>query len=152
MTNTQKRRTRNVRMAGLAAAALAAVALPLGMGAASAVAAPADAEAAHLPPGVIKLNDSEPCPIGTLCLYRDYNFSGPAYGIGAGYEVDLRELPMEGAPGGSAADNVSSWVNYTGTPAFLYDNDMGLTRPLFLNQRLQEQPNTNDTVDRVFWP
>ncbi|WP_149181788.1 peptidase inhibitor family I36 protein [Streptomyces sp. TRM49041] len=151
MTTTRKRRPRTARLAGLAAAVLAAAALPLGAGAPSAVAAPADAEAAPLPPGVVKLNDGEPCPIGTLCLYRDYNFSGPAYGIGAGYEVDLRHLPMAGAPGGSAADNVSSWVDYTGSPAFLRDDDTGLTRSLFPNQRLQEPSALNDTVDRVFW-
>ncbi|WP_175410841.1 peptidase inhibitor family I36 protein [Streptomyces sp. TRM64462] len=151
MTNTQKRRTRTAaRLAGLAAAVLAAMALPLSTGATSAAAAPADAEAVPLPPGVIKLNDSEPCPMYTLCLYRDYNFSGPAYGVAEGYPVNLHELPMA-APGGSAADNVSSWVNYTRAVAVLGDDDTGLTRPLFPGQRLQEPPVTNDTVDHIFW-
>lgn len=63
---------------------------------------------ADLPPGVVKLDDAEGCPPGTLCLYRDYNRQGPAYGIGAGYKVDLKALPMGDD---TAANNVSSWVN-----------------------------------------
>ncbi|MEV4071205.1 peptidase inhibitor family I36 protein [Nonomuraea fuscirosea] len=125
-----------------AAAALAGVtALP---------AAP-PAVAAQLPPGVIQLGDGEPCPPGTLCLYRDYGFSGPAYGIGAGYVVDLHWLPMPGSGGPTAADNVSSWANRTAGVAVLVDAQSGHTRPLFPGQHLEEPLPLNDTVDRVVW-
>ncbi|MFI0372240.1 peptidase inhibitor family I36 protein [Actinomadura sp. 1N219] len=125
----------------VALAALATTATP----AASAAAAPARLD---LPPGVIKLNDSERCPMATLCLYQHYNRRGPAYGIGAGYQVDLRELPMNG---GTAANNVSSWVNNTDTLAVLIDEDTGTARPLFPRQQLEEPPPYNDTVDQVDW-
>ncbi|MFE1315795.1 peptidase inhibitor family I36 protein [Streptomyces sp. NPDC058755] len=136
------------RATAAAAAAAAALLLPLSAAPANAAAAPA----AALPPGVIHLEDSEPCPPATLCLYRDYGRQGPAYGIGAGYYVDLRRLPMPGGVGGpSAADNVSSWVNNTGYAALLIDEEDQQDRPLFPGQYLEEPPPTNDTVDVVRW-
>ncbi|WP_078849362.1 peptidase inhibitor family I36 protein [Streptomyces sp. NRRL F-5126] len=138
------------RVVTAVAAIVAAVALPACAGVANA-AAPAAAEA-FLPPGVVKLQSGEPCPQGTLCLYRDYGYQGPAYGIGAGYPVDLRALPMDGGVNGhSAANEVSSWVNNTGTPALLVDVDTDHVRPLFPGHRLQEPQATNDTVDVVSW-
>ena len=110
----------------------------------------AEARAA-LPPGVVQLGDGEPCPPATLCLYRDYGNTGPAYGIGAGYNVNLNDLPMSGGAAGTAADNVSSWVNNTGSVGLLIDED-GPSRPLFPGQQLQEPPEYNDTVDLVVWP
>ncbi|GAB2783194.1 peptidase inhibitor family I36 protein [Streptomyces daliensis] len=148
-TNHRNRATRLARTTVRAAAAVAAVVLPLGAGVAHAAQA-AGPEGA-LPPGVVKLNDGEPCPSATLCLYRDYGNQGPAYGIGAGYNVDLKQLPMEGGNGSSAANNVSSWVNNTGSVGLLIDED-GPTRPLFPSQQLQEPPQFNDTVDLVAWP
>ncbi|TDD23107.1 peptidase inhibitor family I36 protein [Nonomuraea diastatica] len=113
----------------------------------------AAAPARVLPPGVIHLGPVEPCPPATLCLYRDYGRNGPAYGIGAGYDVDLRALPMPGGVGGpSAADNASSWVNATGSVALLIDRDGGLPRPLFPGRSLEEPPASNDSVDVVAWP
>ncbi|MEV8453859.1 peptidase inhibitor family I36 protein [Streptomyces sp. NPDC052095] len=135
------------RLARAAASAIAAVAVALLPGSAS-----ANAAAPYLPPGVVKLQDSEPCPPATLCLYRDYNNRGPAYGVGAGYPVDLRELPMSGGVHGpSAANEISSWVNHTGHLALLIDTDSDTIRPLFPHQSLQEPPQTNDTVDIVGW-
>ena len=67
--------------------------------------------AEELPPGVVKLGDGENCPPGTFCLYRDYQRKGPAYGIGAGYDVDLSKLNM--------SKTVSSWVNNTQSNALL---------------------------------
>ncbi|GAA2415049.1 hypothetical protein GCM10010433_12570 [Streptomyces pulveraceus] len=129
------------RVAASAAAALTIVLVP---GTANA--------AAPLPPGVIKLQDGEPCPPATLCLYRDYNNRGPAYGIGAGYHVDLRDLPMSGGVHGpTAANEVSSWVNNTLDVAVLIDIDTETARPLYPLQSLQEPPRTNDTVDVVRW-
>lgn len=132
----------------LAAAALVVAAI----GATASAGPPATAAARQpLPPGVVALGDGEPCPPGTLCLYRDYGRQGPAYGIGAGYSVDLRELPMAGR-GGTAADNVSSWVNNTGSPALLVDESGGgRFRPLFPGQELEEPLELNDSVDRVHW-
>ncbi|PRX97664.1 peptidase inhibitor family I36 protein [Allonocardiopsis opalescens] len=128
----------------LAAAAAAAALLPLSA---------AQAAASPLPPGVIRLNDGEPCPFASLCLYRDYNFSGPAYAVGAGYNVNLYELPMPGGVHGpSAANEVSSWVNRTGYLAVLIDVDDDVSRPLPANRTLQEPPPNNDTVDLVRWP
>ncbi|NUT08962.1 MAG: hypothetical protein HOQ38_00700 [Nonomuraea sp.] len=120
---------------------------------AGALAVPAASAAAWpLPPGVVALGPGEPCPSATLCLYRDYDRSGPAYGIGAGYDVDLDDLPMPGGVGGpSAANNVSSWVNDTSHPALLIDRDEPRGRPLFPGQPLEEPPYTNDTVDEVRW-
>jgi hypothetical protein len=149
-TFTRKRR-RFPRTAAAAAAGLAVALLPLGA-ASTHAATPAEETRQLLPPGVIKLNDSEPCPPATLCLYRDYGFSGPAYGIGAGYTVHLEALPMEGGVHGpTAANEVSSWVNNTGSVAVLVDTDDEVTRPLFPGQRLQEPPPFNDTVNLVSW-
>ncbi|MCX4729908.1 peptidase inhibitor family I36 protein [Streptomyces sp. NBC_01363] len=134
-------------LARVAASAAAAVVIVLFPGTTT-----ADAAAHHLPPGVVELQDSEPCPPATLCLYRDYNNRGPAYGIGAGHHVDLRDLPMSGGVNGpTAADEVSSWVNNTNHLAVLIDTDEETIRPLFPQQSLQEPPQTNDTVDIVRW-
>ncbi|MEV4001697.1 peptidase inhibitor family I36 protein [Actinomadura sp. NPDC049753] len=103
---------------------------------------------ADLPPGVVKLNDAEGCPPVTLCLYRDYNRQGPAYGIGAGYRVDLKDLPMGDD---TAANNVSSWVNNAHGLAVLIDEANGKARPLYPGQPLEEPPSDNDTVDLVDW-
>jgi predicted small secreted protein len=116
--------------------------------AAQAAAVPARQAAAELPPGVVQLNDGEQCPPATLCLYRDYNRQGPAYGIGAGYRVDLRQLPMGDA---TAANNISSWVNHAGGVAMLIDADRGEARPLPPGRPLEEPPSDNDTVDLVAW-
>ncbi|MES9504937.1 peptidase inhibitor family I36 protein [Streptomyces sp. NPDC000609] len=142
MTTRFRRAGGLARVAASAAAALTIVLVP---GTANAAVAP-------LPPGVIKLQDSEPCPPATLCLYRDYNNRGPAYGIGAGYHVDLRDLPMSGGVHGpTAANEVSSWVNNTRDIAVLIDIDTETARPLYPFQSLQEPPRTNDTVDVVRW-
>ncbi|MEU5208513.1 peptidase inhibitor family I36 protein [Streptomyces sp. NPDC020742] len=152
MSTHSTRRTRLARTAAAAAAAVAALVLPLGSAPAQASAAPAaQRSAAALPPGVVMLLDGAPCPPGTLCLYRDYGRSGPAYGIGAGYQVDLRALPMFGSGGPSAANNVSSWVNHTGGVALLIDTDGQRIRPLLPGQPLEEPPFTNDSVDIVSW-
>ncbi|TDD02771.1 hypothetical protein E1292_22775 [Nonomuraea deserti] len=128
--------------AAVATAAVGALGLP-------AAAAPAQV----LPPDVIRLGPGEPCPPATLCLYRDYGRNGPAYGIGAGHDVDLRALPMPSGVGGpSAADNVSSWVNATHSVALLIDRDGSLPRPLFPHRPLEEPPASNDSVDVVAWP
>ncbi|SFY10687.1 peptidase inhibitor family I36 protein [Streptomyces atratus] len=135
-------------LARAAATAAAAVAIALLPGTATT----AKADASHLPPGVIKLQDSEPCPSATLCLYRDYNNRGPAYGVGAGYDVNLYDLPMSGGVNGpSAADEASSWVNNASHLAILIDRDNDQFRPLFPHQSLQEPPATNDSVDFIAW-
>ncbi|GGU07645.1 peptidase inhibitor family I36 protein [Actinomadura citrea] len=103
---------------------------------------------ADLPPGVVQLDDGEGCPPATLCLYQHYNRQGPAYGIGAGYKVDLNALPMGDR---TAADNVSSWVNNTHSLAVLIDADKDEDRPLYPGQPLEEPPSDNDTVDLVDW-
>ncbi|GAA3790780.1 hypothetical protein GCM10022226_07250 [Sphaerisporangium flaviroseum] len=107
-----------------------------------------------LPAGVVKLGDGEQCPTKTLCVYRDYGRSGPAYGIGAGYHVDLNKLPITGGVAGrpSEANNVSSWVNNTGSKAKLINIDTpGLIRSLKPGRSLEEPTVTNDTVDTVDW-
>lgn len=129
----------------LAGVVLAGAATALFTPAVSATASPLHAQ--ELPPGVVKLNDGEPCPPVTLCLYRDYGRKGPAYGIGAGYDVELKDLPI---PGGSMAKNVSSWVNNTHGVAFLIAFGRP-TRPLPPGQSLEEPPNFNDSVDVVAW-
>ncbi|MGW0733118.1 peptidase inhibitor family I36 protein [Streptomyces sp. NPDC002851] len=143
MTTRHRRHTRLARLTAMAAAAVAAAMLPLSAG---------TAHAAALPPGVIQLHDGEPCPPATLCLYRDYGNQGPAYGIGAGYDVNLNDLPMGGGNGYTAANNVSSWVNNTESPALLIDDDGQTVRPLHPHQWLQEPPPYNDSVDLVVWP
>ena len=118
----------------------------------AAVAQGVAAQAASLPPGVVQLHDGETCPPATLCLYRDYGRKGPAYGIGAGFQVSLRQLPMApGAGGTTAANNVSSWVNNTHGIAVLIDLDRRITRHLRPGQSLEEPRETNDTVDVVSW-
>ncbi|MFD7868611.1 peptidase inhibitor family I36 protein [Streptomyces sp. NPDC059783] len=152
MTLQNRRRARLVRVTALVASAVGGAVLSLGATTAQAAtpgSTPASAVRAALPPGVVPLNDSEPCPSATLCLYRDYGNRGPAYGIGAGYNVNLRDLPMAG--GGTAADNVSSWVNNTDSVALLLDEN-GPARPVFPGQHLQEPPELNDSVDLVVWP
>lgn len=130
----------------LAAAGLAMLAVPANLGVANADAAVQTRN--NLPPGVVQLNDGEACPQGTLCLYQHYGRRGPAYGIGAGYTVHLKDLPMGN---GTAANNVSSWVNNTASLAELVDTDNDNTRPLFPGQSLEEPSSTNDTVDVVCW-
>ncbi|SNR95854.1 peptidase inhibitor family I36 protein [Actinomadura mexicana] len=103
---------------------------------------------ADLPPGVVQLDDAEGCPPATLCLYQHYKRQGPAYGIGAGYKVALKALPMGN---GTAANNVSSWVNNTHSLAVLIDEDNGKARPLYPGQPLEEPTSDNDTVDLVDW-
>lgn len=100
----------------------------------------------QLPPGVVQiLPEGAPCPPKTLGLYRDYSCQGPGYGIGAGFNVDLTELPL---PGGSMFKNVSSWVNLT-------DSDVKLIgkgeRILKAGEKLEEPAGYNDTVERVAW-
>ncbi|MFF4084759.1 peptidase inhibitor family I36 protein [Streptomyces sp. NPDC001777] len=144
------RLTMSARLARVAVVAMTTVGslLPLGAGVAHAAPEPGIA----LPAGVVKLNDGEPCPPFTLCLYRDYNNRGPAYGIGEGYNVDLRDLPMPGGVHGStAANEVSSWVNNTRGLATLVDLEGERLRPLFPGRSLQEPAETNDTVDIVHW-
>ncbi|MEV7964873.1 peptidase inhibitor family I36 protein [Sphaerisporangium sp. NPDC088356] len=137
-----------------AAAAVTAFSLP----AATAMAATVDdtpVADSGLPSGVVKLTDSEQCPTKTLCLYRDYGRSGPAYGVGAGHPVDLNKLPVAGGVAGrpSAANNVSSWVNNTDHKAKLINIDPpGLTRTLKAGRSLEEPAATNDTVDKIEWP
>jgi hypothetical protein len=104
--------------------------------------------AAALPPGVSQLQDSQVCPMASLCLYRDYNRQGPAYAVGAGYSVTLRDLPMGNQ---TAANNVSSWVNNTGSMAVLVDEGAAQARSLDARQSLEESPASNDTVDLIQW-
>ncbi|GAB3989676.1 hypothetical protein GCM10029978_115420 [Actinoallomurus acanthiterrae] len=112
----------------------------------------AAAQAASVPPGVVQLHDGATCPPAMLCLYRDYGRQGPAYGIGAGFHINLRQLPMAAGVGGTtAANNVSSWVNNTRDLAVLIDLDRRTTRHLRPGQSLEEPPETNDTVDAVAW-
>ncbi|MGI5204483.1 peptidase inhibitor family I36 protein [Spirillospora sp. CA-108201] len=130
-----------------ALATCAATISPAAATAAQAAGVTARPALADLPPGVIKLEDAEGCPPATLCLYQHYKRQGPAYGIGAGYKVDLNDLPMGD---GTAANNVSSWVNNTHSVAVLIDSD-DKTRPLYPGQPLEEPQTDNDTVDLVDW-
>lgn len=131
-----------------ALAACAATISPAAATAAQAAGVTARPALADLPPGVIELEDAEGCPPATLCLYQHYKRQGPAYGIGAGYKVDLNDLPMGD---GTAANNVSSWVNNTHSVAVLIDSDDDKTRPLYPGQPLEEPQTDNDTVDLVDW-
>lgn len=142
-------RSRTVRAAvGLAASVAALVPFS---GVANASASTVHVRA--LPPGVIQLNDSQTCPPNLLCLYRDYGYQGPAYGIVPGAPVDLRDVPMQGGVngGGTAANEVSSWVNSTFGNATLINIGNGQIRALVRHERMQEPSATNDTVDFVEW-
>ncbi|MEV4799121.1 peptidase inhibitor family I36 protein [Nonomuraea sp. NPDC049421] len=125
-----------------------------GLAVAAAVAVPAlPAQAAlPLPPGVTDLGVGRPCPPRLLCIYRDYDWQGPAYGIEPGRHVDLNLLPMAGSGGPTAANNVSSWVNRSFRVAHLLDHDGPRIQPLFPGQDLEELDENNDTVDFVLWP
>ncbi|MEU7745722.1 peptidase inhibitor family I36 protein [Nonomuraea sp. NPDC049158] len=129
----------------LAVAGVAALLIPWS---APSTAHAATTTAAALPPGVIQLADGEPCPPATLCLYQHYGRRGPAYGVGAGYPVDLHWLPMGDQ---SAANNVSSWVNNTESDAVLIDLDNDNRRVLQAGRPLEEPSATNDTVDLIEW-
>lgn len=160
-------RARRVRATtAVTVAAVAAALLPLGGGAAQAApagraaapaapattAAPADAR--ELPEGVVTLADG-PCPADMLCLYRDIHRGFPAYAIREGHDVDLRRLPMKGFMSDTAEDNVSSWVNNTGTQVRLVDDEARSVRKLdphgALEERVRKPDATNDTVDRIRW-
>ncbi|MBD0672632.1 hypothetical protein [Streptomyces sp. CBMA156] len=105
---------------------------------------------ASLPPGVVKLNDGEPAPEKTLTLYRDYGHKGPAYGIGAGYSVNLDDLPMKGTNGSTTASkNISSWVNTTDSDAVLIDDKD--KRTLKSGDSLEEPAKKNDSVTSIAW-
>ncbi|MCJ1678763.1 hypothetical protein MTF65_15690 [Streptomyces sp. APSN-46.1] len=102
---------------------------------------------ANLPGGVVQiLPDGADCPPKTLGLYRHYNRQGTGYGIGAGYNVDLSQLPMP--DGGSMSKNVSSWVNLTDSDAKLIGKGV---RILKAGAKLEEPAEYNDTVLRVEW-
>ncbi|MEU1630048.1 peptidase inhibitor family I36 protein [Streptomyces sp. NPDC020096] len=155
-TNTQKTIRslgfRTARAVGVLAAVAAVMAGPTGL-ASSAQAAPASGtvatERAALPPGVVRLNDGEPCPAMSLCLYRDY-FSGPAYAIAEGYEVDLHDLPCRAcAFGPTMADNVSSWNNRATWTAVLTERN-GRWTPLESGRTLVGGPS-EDKVVKVTW-
>lgn len=104
---------------------------------------------AELPPGVVKIDEGS-CPPGTLCVWRDVNRKGPGYGIGAGYNVDLSQLPIEGGVGGTntMAKNASSWHNRTESTAKLIGID---TRELNPDDSIEEDAQHNDTVEEVEW-
>lgn len=181
---TRRTRTGRVRTAAAMAAAAAAL-LPFGGGTAEAAApagsvaapvapvapvtsaesaasaapaaasAPAvPAEAPDLPEGVVTLADG-PCPKGMLCLYRDINRGFPAYAIREGHDVDLRKVPMKGVSSDTAANNVSSWNNNTGSRVRLVDDGtrtVRTLRPLDSQEETLRGPHvTNDTVDRITW-
>jgi hypothetical protein len=111
----------------------------------------ANAQPARLPTGVIQLGPGEPCPFAALCLHRDHQRGGPAYGIGAGHDTNLNDLPLAGHLSPSAAGNVSSWVNHTHGLAVLIDQHGGVLRPLLPGQSLEEPSHSDDTVDHVIW-
>ncbi|WP_329425059.1 peptidase inhibitor family I36 protein [Streptosporangium sp. NBC_01495] len=137
---------------GLTTAA-ATLILASGAGSAAAASAPAaERRAPALPPRVVQLDDSAECPFNSLCLYRDYDFSGPGYSIPAGYPTDLNDVPMPGGVGGSstAANNVSSWINNTGYYVQLVDY-AGAERSLPPYHSLEESFETNDSVDAIYW-
>ncbi len=148
---TRRLGLRTARAVGVLAAVAAAMAGPIGF-ASSAQAAPAIGAVAQqrvLPPGVVKLNDGEPCPTMSLCLYRDY-FSGPSYAIAEGYEVNLHDLPCDAcAFGPSMAENVSSWINLTTWTAVLTEGD-GRWTPLPSDNSLIGGPS-EDRVVKVTW-
>jgi hypothetical protein len=98
-----------------------------------------------LPPGVVEITGSE-CPPMTLGLWKHYGHTGPAYGIGPDYTVELSRLP---ADGGSMSRHVSSWVNNTDRDAQLIGTKG--TRTLKAGQRLEEPTEYNDTVERIAW-
>lgn len=146
-------RFRAARTAGVLAAVAAVLAGPVGF-ASSAQAAPAPGTAVTmqetLPPGVIKLRDSEPCPTMSLCLYRDQGLSGEAYAIAEGYDVDLNDLPCDSCSWGpSMANNVSSWNNRTTWTAILIEGN-GRWTPLHPGQILNDGPS-EDKVVKVAW-
>ncbi|GAA2482931.1 hypothetical protein ACFW9F_26865 [Streptomyces sp. NPDC059506] len=99
----------------------------------------------QLPPGVVEITGSE-CPPGTLGMWRDYRRQGPAYGVGAGYDVDLSRLPVGSS---SMARNVSSWVNMTQSDAKLISRTK--TRVLRAGESMEEPSQENDTVERIEW-
>lgn len=101
-----------------------------------------------LPDGVVRITpDGADCPPKTLGLYLHYSRQGTGYGIGAGYPVDLSQLPLPG--GGSMSKNVSSWVNLTDSDAKLIGK--GGPRTLRKGEKLEEPAEFNDTVTAVEW-
>ncbi|GAA4903976.1 peptidase inhibitor family I36 [Stackebrandtia albiflava] len=128
--------TIRITRAAAVAAAVAAVTLS----------SPATAQAApteQLPPGVIALNDGEPCPDRTFCLYRDYSWQGPAFGIAEGYDVNLNHFDM--------GDTVSSWYNRTEMTAVITDVETMNYVILDPGMWMEESVVTNDTADWVTW-
>ncbi|MGJ6960799.1 peptidase inhibitor family I36 protein [Streptosporangium sp. G11] len=135
------------------ATAVVTLLLTSGSGSAAAASAPAaERRAPALPPRVVQLEANVECPFNSLCLYRDYGFSGPGYSIPAGYPTDLEDVPMPGGVGGSstAANNVSSWLNNTGYYVQLIDY-AGSDRTLPPYHSLEESLETNDSVDAIDW-
>ncbi|MFF3438923.1 peptidase inhibitor family I36 protein [Streptosporangium sp. NPDC002721] len=153
MRQISSRRPHLVRtLTGLAGAA-ATLILVSGSGSGSAAASSAPAAEPRLPappPRVVQLDDNVECAFNSLCLYRDYGFSGPGYSVPAGYPTDLSEVPMPGTPTSTAANNVSSWINNTGYSVRLIDHS-GTDRILPPYHSLEESLETNDTVDAVDW-
>lgn len=135
---------RRSTLARTAAAVTATAALLLPLATAHASAAPARA----LPDGVVQLGDGQACPSALLCMYRDYNYQGPAYGVSICHDINLYDLPMSGGNGTSAAKNISSWMNNNSRDAILWKGD-DIVWGVHAGQGFNEHPETNDTVDRV---
>jgi hypothetical protein len=103
-----------------------------------------------LPPGVMKLNEGEPCPPKTLCMYEHPDFKGVAYGVGAGYSVNLSDLACEGcAWGPTMAKNVSSWNNGTDSTAELIEEG-GKSTKLGPGETINRGP-TEDKIVKIVW-
>jgi Peptidase inhibitor family I36 len=103
-----------------------------------------------LPGGVVKINPGEECPPKSLCLYRDGQFTGPGYAVGAGYPVDLNDLPCDNCNfGPTMAGNVSSWYNRTDSTAELIDKDNKQTS-LPPGEKIDRGP-TEDKIVKIAW-
>lgn len=85
------------------------------------------------------------CPSNSLCLYRDYNYSGGGIALRAG-----DSLPWLGDQGFN--DRMSAWSNDTGVTCVWTEDSYGsgLTHDMYNGYRVNVLDRENDTASAVY--
>ncbi|MEU2389556.1 peptidase inhibitor family I36 protein [Streptomyces sp. NPDC007369] len=111
-----------------------------------AAAVPAAAEPASSPAAAAAVSTFEGsnCPADSLCLYRDYNFTGGGIALRAG-----DHLPWLGAYGFN--DHMSSWSNDSGTVCYWWTDAYsgGEGHDMKNGYRVNVLPQENDMASSV---
>ncbi len=100
-----------------------------------------------LPLGTVPVTSGS-CVPKTLCMWQKPNRQGVGYGVGAGYDLDLAQLPVN--EDNTMRKNVSSWHNGTDGDAELVAEN-GSIRTLPAGMSLEEPTEHDKTVVKIRW-